>query len=236
MWSLGYTGPFAVSCEGRSGGLALFWRQPFSVSLRGANSHAIDVIVDSGEPMAWRATFIYGEPRWEQRHLFWDMLRRLRGEWNGPWICCGDFNEVLVQDEHYGSTDRSEVQMELFRNYLDECNLIDLGFCGPKFTWSNRQDAQCNIRVRLDRAVANNSFSELFPENSVENIITTSSDHFAIRISLLSDLLQSARPPVQQGFWYEAAWRRAEDYGDFVKGFLLSCPRVLSCAQFSPAA
>jgi exonuclease III len=114
MWSLGYTGPFAVSCEGRSGGLALFWRQPFSISLRGANSHAIDVIVDSGEPMSWRATFIYGEPRREQRHLFWDMLRRLRGGWNGPWICCGDFNEVLVQDEHYGSTDRSEAQMELF--------------------------------------------------------------------------------------------------------------------------
>jgi hypothetical protein len=66
--------------------------------------------------------------------------------------------------------------------------------------------------------MANNSFSELFPENNVENIITTSSDHFAIRISLLSDLLQSARPPVQQGFRYEAAWRWAEDYGDLVKG------------------
>jgi hypothetical protein len=22
--------------------------------------------------------------------------------WNGPWVCCGDFNEVLCQDEHFG--------------------------------------------------------------------------------------------------------------------------------------
>src|SRR4051794_3923088 len=47
MWSLGYTGSFAVSCEGCSGGLALFWKQPYSVSLRGANSHIIDVTVSS---------------------------------------------------------------------------------------------------------------------------------------------------------------------------------------------
>jgi hypothetical protein len=39
MWSLGYSGSFAVSCEGRGGGLALFWRQPYTVSLGGFNSH-----------------------------------------------------------------------------------------------------------------------------------------------------------------------------------------------------
>jgi hypothetical protein len=57
--------------------------------------------------------------------------------------------------------------MELFRDCLDECNLVDLGFSGPKYTWSNRQDAQCNIRVRLDRAVANGAFLNLFADCSV---------------------------------------------------------------------
>jgi hypothetical protein len=218
MWSLGYTGSYAVSCEGRSGGLALFWKLPYSVSLRGANSHVIDVTVSSSDNTdVWRATFVYGEPRRELRHVFWDMLCRLRREWDGPWLCCGDFNEVLLQDEHYGSTDRSVAQMELFRDCLDACNLVDLGYSGPKFTWSNRQDAQCNIRVRLDRGVANGAFSALFEDCNVENIITTSSDHYAIHISLKRCQPHLAELPVQQNFKYEAAWRRAADYAGVVE-------------------
>ncbi|KAM0841990.1 hypothetical protein ACQ4PT_058650 [Festuca glaucescens] len=113
--------------------------------------------------------------------------------------------------------DRSEAQMVLFRECLDACNLADLGFVGPKFTWSNRQDAQCNIRVRLDRAVANESFSCLFQECSVENIITTSSDHYAILVSLCAGDPHLTRSPVQQGFRYEAMWRRADDYAGVVE-------------------
>jgi hypothetical protein len=147
------------------------------VSLCGANSHFIDVIVSTDESVPWRATFVYGEPRRELCHFFWDMLKRLRHEWSGSWLSCGDFNEVLVHDEHYGSTDRSDAQMELFRDCLDNCNLVDLGYCGLKFTWTDRQDAQCNIRVRLDRVVANATFSSMFENCSVGNIITTTSYH-----------------------------------------------------------
>lgn len=34
MWSLGYNACLAVSSQGRSGGLALFWRSDISVSLQ----------------------------------------------------------------------------------------------------------------------------------------------------------------------------------------------------------
>jgi hypothetical protein len=61
MWSLGYTGSLAVSCEGLSGGLALFWMQPFDVSLQGQNAHCIDVVVSSDTCTPWRASFVYGE-------------------------------------------------------------------------------------------------------------------------------------------------------------------------------
>ena len=91
---------------------------------------------------------------------------------------------MLLQDEHYGSTKRSDAQMELFRDCLDACNLTDLGFSGLKFTWSNKQDAQCNIRVRLDRAVASVASSNLFEGCNVENLITTTSDHYVVLISL----------------------------------------------------
>lgn len=54
MWSLGYVGSFAVSCEGLSGGLALFWSTSYSVTLRGYNSHYIDVLVSEEKQDLWR--------------------------------------------------------------------------------------------------------------------------------------------------------------------------------------
>jgi exonuclease III len=52
MWSLGYTGSLGVSSIVQSGGLILYWKQPFSVSLRGCNSCCIDVeiLFDSEMP------------------------------------------------------------------------------------------------------------------------------------------------------------------------------------------
>jgi hypothetical protein len=159
MWSLGYTGSIAVSSEGRSGGLVLFWKQPFSVELKGSNSNCIDVVVSTETGVQWRATFVYGEPRREKRHEFFDLMRQMSTQWSGPWICCGDFNEVLSQDEHYGSNDRSETQIRLFQECLDDCALSDMGFSGPMFTWTNKQNNDRNVRVRLDWAVANGSFT-----------------------------------------------------------------------------
>jgi hypothetical protein len=101
----------------------------------------MDATISKEDEEPWRVTFVYGEPKRGLRIEFWDLLRCLRREWSGPWLCYGDFNEVLSQDEHYGARDRSDAQMVLFRNCLDDCNLMDLGFSGPKYTWSNRQDA-----------------------------------------------------------------------------------------------
>jgi exonuclease III len=134
--------------------------------------------------VTWRTTFVYGEPKRELWHVFWDQIRSLSTTWNGPWVCYGDFNEVLSQDEHVGPRDRRDAQITTSQDCLQDCNLMDLGFDGPKYTWSNQQDANSNIRVRLDRAVANSAFSQTFGECSVTNLITTSSDHYDILISL----------------------------------------------------
>ncbi|KAM0864363.1 hypothetical protein ACQ4PT_043964 [Festuca glaucescens] len=50
------------------------------------------------------------------------------------------------------------------------CELKDLGFEGPKFTWSNRQEADTHVKVRLDRAVANGMFSVNNRFNTVLNM------------------------------------------------------------------
>ena len=100
---------------------------------------------------------------------------------------------------------------------MDDCELFDLGFSGLKFTWKNRQDAQSNVHVRLDRDVVNGAFPARFENFNVENVITTSSDHYAVVISLDSAKLRLEFQQVQHGFKYEAMWKRADDYKEVVE-------------------
>jgi hypothetical protein len=51
----------------------------------------------------------------------------------------------------------------------------------------------------------------------VDNIITTSLDHYAIVASLTNDPGRFSQHPVVQSFGYEAMWRHAPDYNDVLE-------------------
>ena len=53
MWSLGYNACLAVNCEGRSGGLALFWSMDYCVSLQSLCPNFIDVYVKHESGAFW---------------------------------------------------------------------------------------------------------------------------------------------------------------------------------------
>ena len=53
-----------------------------------------------------------------------------------PWLCGDDFNELLKSHEKHGGRLWPYGQMEKFKEVLDECNLLDLGYVGNQFTWS----------------------------------------------------------------------------------------------------
>ena len=70
MWSLGFSGCFVVSSEGRSGGLALFWVKECVVSLGHYSMNIIDVLINLEDGSVWKSTFVYGEPKTEQHYQF----------------------------------------------------------------------------------------------------------------------------------------------------------------------
>ena len=80
-WRLGLRNCLAISSFGLSGGLALFWDKSLYVSLLSQGDRHIDVLITEEPSQApWRATFVYGEPRVENRYKMWDLLRNLCGE------------------------------------------------------------------------------------------------------------------------------------------------------------
>ncbi|KAL5855882.1 hypothetical protein ACOSQ4_005684 [Xanthoceras sorbifolium] len=111
----------------------------------------IDSVVKGDDGVLWRFTGFYGESRQDLRHFSWSLLQRLMGLSGLPWIIGGDFNEILRSEEKLGGLVRSHRAMDSFREVIDDCNLIDMGFKGSSFTWCNRQDGQNLIQERLER-------------------------------------------------------------------------------------
>jgi hypothetical protein len=137
---LAFNNSFIVDGVGKGGGLVLFWDESIKIDLLSYGLHHIDTMVSSSElHLRWRATFVYGEPKVQDRRVMWELLRRIQPTLNALWVMLGDFNEALWQFEHFSKHKRPEQQMIDFREVLSHCNLHDLGFSGLPWTFDNRQ-------------------------------------------------------------------------------------------------
>ncbi|XP_073361310.1 uncharacterized protein [Aegilops tauschii subsp. strangulata] len=210
MWRLGFRNGVAVDCEGLSGGLALWWRDNLQVTVRPWCQYFIDAEIQF-EGKTCRFTGFYGEPRTELRKKSWDAIRFLRAQDNLPWLCVGDFNEAMFQSDQFGGNTRSFNQMEDFRVCLADCGLVDLGYTGYPYTWDNKRDGEDNIQVMLDRATCNDGFAEMFPDISVEHIVTEESDHVALVIRAMEMAPCSTHKGPRQFKW-EEAWVKHLEY------------------------
>jgi hypothetical protein len=142
----------------------VLWRRGVNVVVRNKSKKHIDMDVQEEDGFLWRFTGIYGESKTELKHLTWALMQDLHAQCKLPWICAGDFNEVLHQHEKEGGCPRPQACMDRFKAALEDCELHDLGFVGDVFTWRNKQFREEDyIRERLDRAVANDEWRCRFP-------------------------------------------------------------------------
>ncbi|KAL0313474.1 UNVERIFIED_CONTAM: hypothetical protein Sradi_5746700 [Sesamum radiatum] len=194
-----------VPAVGRSGGLTLFWKQDVVVNLRSFSNFHIDVDVFTSDNMVgWRFTGFYGAAEPSHRKAGWDTLQLLSRQSDAPWVCIGDFNEILFQHEKTGVS-RPVWQISDFRQALNFSELSDLGYSGPKFTWCNRRKHPETVRARLDRAVANQAWIDRFPRYTVNHIGTCQSDHKMVIVDMKPRGSQQRRRRNTQ-FRFDARW------------------------------
>lgn len=72
---------------------------------------------------------------------------------------------------------KSWQEVNCSRVTLSQCHLMDLGYIGNRFTWSNGRGGAANNQERLDRALATGCWRSLFPTIQVRHLSKYRSDH-----------------------------------------------------------
>ena len=203
-----YNQGLIVSSTGLSGGLALLWKPGTQVHVQNFSRWFIDAhIICDDTGTKWRLTGFYGHPETCKREETWTLLESLRHSTDLPWLCIGDYNEIVSRMEKSGGSLRPTRQMDRFRSVIHTCGFIDLGFVGPPYTWSRNHHVEGRIHIRLDRALATTPWKTLFPNATVRHISMYTSDH-----SMLAVQLQPHRHlpqhRTQRPFRFEAMWLR----------------------------
>lgn len=137
--------------------------------------------------LSWIIFAIYASPRIVECSCLWSNLSVVAKLYKLSWVMLGDFNEVLSSNDKFGGNPICISQALRFKECLDDCGMMDLGFCGLRYTWSNLRDITDLILERLDRCFSNVAWQVLYPKAIVQHLTRIHSDHSPIMLSLVQD-------------------------------------------------
>ncbi|KAK8335248.1 hypothetical protein V6Z12_A09G041200 [Gossypium hirsutum] len=201
----------AVNSEGWSGGLALMWRDGMNVSIQNFSKHHIDSKVRLDDNKTIRVTGFYGHANPNFRRSSWDILRRVGESVREEWVVGGDFNAILNDAKKEGSRRGVRVQMNEFKEVMDEMALVDIKPDSGWFTWVNNRNEGSLIKERLDRFLTSVEVVENFPFIATKVVRQTQSDHDAIILDLWGRKLKDYPKDKRLCFKFDVCWAGDEE-------------------------
>ncbi|KAJ8429322.1 hypothetical protein Cgig2_025558 [Carnegiea gigantea] len=80
------------------------------------------------------------------------------------------------------------------RHWIENNGFIDLGFSGPKFTWTKGNNPETQKCARLDRVLCNMAWRTRYQEGAVQHLLQNYSDHPPLLINTRGFAQVSKRP------------------------------------------
>nr|GMD60285.1 uncharacterized protein LOC109175135 [Ipomoea batatas] len=81
-----------------------------------------------------------------------------------------------------------------FVDWIQTEGLIDMGFSGPRYTWTKGLPTGQAKAARLDRVLCNLSWRNLFPASTVTHLPRVSSDHTPLLIRMFDEATNRVKP------------------------------------------
>ncbi|KAK8328760.1 hypothetical protein V6Z11_A11G272000 [Gossypium hirsutum] len=209
-------GCLAVDSEGKSGGLALLWRDGINVSIQNYSKFHIDSLLRLEDDEVLRFTGFYGQSDTSSRQQAWNMLRRVYSRVNEGWTIGGDFNAILNDSEKEGGRRKPKMLIEEFSNTLEELMLLDVKPCNGWFTWTNNREGDRLVKERLDRFVASENMLEKLPFLASYIGCQSKSDHEAIMLDKDGSKPKKERSGHRVWFQYDTCWADEQELKDIL--------------------
>ena len=143
-------------------------------------------------------SFIYASNFVMKRKLLWNDLQHhhdapmFQGK---PWLICGDFNDILEGEEHslYDNTPIIPQGMRDFQSMVTHCELTDLSYQGPKFTWCNKRHDGV-ICKKLDRVLVSKEWLHKYDQSYSVFEPGGCSDHMRCRFYIKEEAQKIKKP------------------------------------------
>ncbi|KAH7867325.1 hypothetical protein Vadar_031984 [Vaccinium darrowii] len=199
--SLGFTNFYIVDSVGFAGGIWLLWNEDNIICdvLHSIEQEIHACIQVSPHTSPWLISAIYASPHFARRKFLWESLKIFSPHQSLPWLLLGDCNQVLTSEDKFGGNPVNSARANLFKDCLDTCGMLDLGFSGSRYTWSNLRTTRGLIQERLDRCWSNAAWKFQFPNTIVRHLPRTHSDHCPV--------LLNTDPCLLDRCWSNAAWK-----------------------------
>lgn len=85
---------------------------------------------------------MYTKPYVACKTILQNNLKSFGSTYDGPWLVLSDFNDITCVAKKFGGNKLCCKHVETFRQDIIVWNLLDLGFSGPHFTWSDLRQAK----------------------------------------------------------------------------------------------
>ena len=200
--SIGFDNMLVVEAKGKRGGLCVMWKNGFSVREVEYNKNLIAVTV-SDSVCEWLMVGFYGLSYFSKKKKAWENLMALLESYPGPWMCMGDFNYVISEDEVLGGRKGCSSATNYLKELIFEFGAIDLGFSRSKFTWAKGTWGNASINRTLDRGIANMSWRLAYPGATIVHLGAIKSNHAPILLDTNPRSNFAHRP-----FRFEVTWLR----------------------------
>nr|GFB51249.1 RNA-directed DNA polymerase, eukaryota [Tanacetum cinerariifolium] len=121
---------------------------------------------------------VYASQEASERRILWDYITIVIESWEGESIILGDFNEVRLEQERFG-TSFNALGANAFNSFISMVGLVDLLLDGYKYTWSHKSALKMS---KLDRFLISEGLLLVFPFLSAICLDRHLSDHRPIHL------------------------------------------------------
>ncbi|XP_072054775.1 uncharacterized protein [Arachis hypogaea] len=175
--SCGFKEWFIVDLDGLSGGLAMAWKDGYTVQiLQHGRFFIAALVLTAGFNDPYSVLGVYLNSNDQHRMAQFAELTSVTQQFDGKVVLMGGFNAIFNQLEKEGG-DAKSPSIETFNSFIDDNSLIDIGMVGRPFTWLNRRRGDELIQERLDRFLVEVDWQQLYPNATVLRLSESGSDH-----------------------------------------------------------